>query len=105
MMQQLPLGTLDDADDFAMVVEKVENSWFQLSDICRSHGLCRTCSPVDLDLSGLPCQDNSPANQHRQFFEGPRAKTYVLYARKHRLLRTPVVIIENHTEFWLGLTG
>ena len=63
---------------------------------CFAHGQnCRITDAADIDLSGLPCQDNSRANFKRLFFEGPNSNTYSVWAKKHRQLRTPVLILEN----------
>lgn len=63
---------------------------------CFSHGRnCKITDDVDFDFSGLPCQDNSRANFARLFFEGPNSNTYIVWAKKHLQLRTPVLLLEN----------
>ena len=74
-------------------VELAPSQW------CYSHGqecpinTWRTCS--DIDMSGLPCEENSRANVNRRFLDGRFSDLYALWAQRHRRLRTPLVILEN----------
>lgn len=71
---------------------------------CRTHnGLCDSFVEADLELSGLPCPDNSKANRKRMFQEGPTGPVYIAWAERHKRLKTPLLIIENVREFWLRL--
>ena len=53
---------------------------------------------VDFDVSGLPCQDHSKANRNRQHFDGKHGSVYLAWAQKHKLAKTPLVILENVPE-------
>ena len=58
---------------------------------------------MDFDYSGLPCQDNSTANTQRKYFEGNNGSVYLVWAKKHRFLRTPLLILENTPEPWIKI--
>lgn len=51
---------------------------------------------IDFDVSGLPCQDNSRARHRRKFFvKGDHGSVYLCWGRRHRLAKTPLLILEN----------
>ncbi|CAE7205294.1 unnamed protein product, partial [Symbiodinium sp. CCMP2456] len=63
---------------------------------CTTHARqCRVDTPVMLDVSGLPCPDNSRAKRGRLFQEGPSGKVYIAWAAQHKLKQTPLLILEN----------
>ena len=70
-----------------------EMQWFQP---CSVHGvLCSTQTQVQIEVSGLPCPDNSRANVKRQFEEGRSGAVYIAWSRVHIAKRTPLLILEN----------
>ena len=71
---------------------------------CYTHGQqCPIMRTVDIDMSGLPCPDNSRANRKRKFEEGETSSVYAVWAKKHRILGTPVLVIENVVDPRIGL--
>ena len=68
------------------------------SQFCLTHG--GHCSLMK-DMSGLPCEDNSRANCKRRFLHGNFGSVYLLWAKHHRAMRTPVVLLENTPELWM----
>ena len=68
----------------------------QQTQWCYAHGtFCPINRRVDVDFSGLPCPDNSRANRNRMYEEGPSNGVYCVWAKKHRSLQTPLLILEN----------
>lgn len=66
---------------------------------CHTHArYCPSMVPLDFDVSGLPCQDNSRANHNRRFFEGKNSTENLAWAKRHVDLETPLLIIENTPE-------
>ena len=51
--------------------------------------------PTCVEVAGLPCPDNSRANAARAYEEGASSGIYCAWAKRHRHLKTPLVIIEN----------
>ncbi|CAJ1435494.1 unnamed protein product [Effrenium voratum] len=101
-MEQLVPGTIQSTDDLETKASKVNNAWIQQSQFCFSHGqMCETLRPVDVDMSGMPCQDNSRANHKRKFERGERFDTYLVWAKKHRVMKTPLIILENTSDIRL----
>ncbi|CAJ1446413.1 unnamed protein product [Effrenium voratum] len=50
---------------------------------------------IDVDFSGLPCEDNSKANHKRKFFEGRFNGCYLSWSKYHKTMGTPLLILEN----------
>ena len=89
---------------FSEKIEAIRGAPFHTHQHCFAHG--RQCSfweRVDLDCSGLPCQDNSKANAKRKFQEGRCAECYIVWAEKHKAMQTPLLILENTPESKLHL--
>jgi hypothetical protein len=96
IMEQVPSGCYNEDDVFECRLYYINQAWFQLSQHCRTHdSMCPTNRAVDVDLSGLPCTDNSRAKMGRQFLEGPTGQVYAVHAKKHSLLKTKLIILEN----------
>ena len=75
----------------------------QSHQYCDQHGgLCPCLQPVDVDFSGLPCQHNSRANRNRLFQDGPHSDIYIVWAKKHTALETPLLILENTPDRFSG---
>ena len=90
---------LQSLSTYAEVKAKVAQAHLQGCQYCYTHnGMCSTNRPVHIDFSGLPCEDNSRANQKRAYFEGRYGKLYPIWARMHKTRRTPLVILENSPE-------
>ena len=74
-------------------LSKCAMQWFQP---CSVHGsLCSAETQVQIDVSGLPCPDNSRCNIKRQFEEGSSGAVYIAWSRVHIAKRTPLLILEN----------
>ena len=74
----------------------IQNAPFVEQQYCFTHGMdCSCLVRSDLDFSGLPCQDNSRANFRRQFQEGRFNTCFMVWAKKHKALETPLLILEN----------
>ncbi|CAE7725718.1 unnamed protein product [Symbiodinium sp. CCMP2592] len=68
---------------------------------CLAHaGTCKV-PHVDLDVSGLPCVDNSRINIKRAFEEGGTGPLFAVWARRLRVYGIPMAILEN--DFKLGI--
>ena len=105
IMEQLPHGSVTDGT-FHSKLRSVNNSHFQGLQFCFTHGhSCCTLEHVDLDISGLPCQDNSKANKKRKFEEGKFVPAYMVWAKKHKLLGTPLIILENTPDSLWQVSG
>ena len=81
--------------------QRVEGVDLQCDQFCHAHN--KYCNALqskeaDIDLSGLPCPDNSRANKKRKFQEGPTAPVYIAWAKRHKKLQTRLIIIENVRE-------
>ena len=76
--------------------ELVDKCALAFDQWCYTHAKhCSILRPSDLDVSGLPCPDMSKANNKRRYQEGPTAGVYCVWAKKHRHLRTPLLLVEN----------
>ena len=96
VLEQLPRGSIREVGTFFEKLDDVNRAHLQKVQYCFQHGQC--CSAVravDVDVSGLPCQDNSRANIKRKLQDGRFVPVYMVWAKKHRHLRTPLLIIEN----------
>ena len=81
---------------FASKAEKVKQADFHSHQYCFAHGRqCSLWDCVDFDFSGLPCEDNSRMNFKRKFEEGRYAPCYMTWSKKHRAMKTPLLILEN----------
>ena len=73
-----------------------------LQQTCVVHGgECNPHRPVQLDVSGLPCTENSTANRKRKYEEGENAMVYLTWAKVQRRKQTPILILENVPATWL----
>jgi hypothetical protein len=99
VQEQVPQGSFDPESCFMEKYFKLRDCWFQESQYCYTHAkLCPVSGPgteVDVDVSGMPCTDNSTANNKREFEEGKTGPIYAIWARKHIVNRTVLVILEN----------
>ena len=99
VLAQVPPGSYDPNASLEDRTRDICEADLCQRQFCHTHGtLCPTLTPVDIDVSGLPCQDNSPCNGKRKFQFGPRFNVYVVWAKKHRRLRTPLLVLENVPE-------
>lgn len=65
---QIPPGTLDESASFQKRKAQCEKCNFRKTAFCHVHNKeCSLEDPADLNVSGLPCQDNSRANLNRLF--------------------------------------
>lgn len=69
---------------------------------CYTHGdSCNAMRCSDIDMSGLPCEENSRQNFRRKYMEGRFGDLYITWAHRHRMLQTPLIILENTEESWV----
>ncbi|CAE6970572.1 unnamed protein product [Symbiodinium sp. CCMP2592] len=96
IMEQLD-GTVDmSRGSFECKRRRVTAAALQRYQYCTTHAQpCCVDTPVMLDVSGLPCPDNSRANHGRLFEEGPSGKIYITWAAQHKRKQTPLLILEN----------
>ena len=81
---------------FQQKLRGLEQAPLAEKQFCFTHGSeCSIWDTVDLDFSGLPCQDNLRANTKRLFEQGRYAPCFIVWARKHRELGTRLLILEN----------
>ena len=100
VLKQLPDNCLDEDLGFWDRRNAVENSGVTLekTQFCHVHG--RPCplpqfGQIDVNMSGLPCQENSRMNFNRRFFEGRTGSCYIVWAKSHRDRKTPLLVLEN----------
>ncbi|CAE7241358.1 unnamed protein product [Symbiodinium necroappetens] len=96
ILDQLVGGGHGHTGDFVQKSESVEVQGLTSKQQCSTHG--RECSlqePVQIDVSGLPCPDNSRANRKRKYEEGPSGLVYITWAQRHKMNQTPLLLIEN----------
>ncbi|CAE7466337.1 ttn-1, partial [Symbiodinium sp. KB8] len=62
---------------------------------CVSHGHLCPVPRVDIDISGLPCTDNSQSNTRRMFQEGPTGPLFAIWARRLLTSQIPLAVLEN----------
>ena len=97
--ETVPEGSFDALASFDERKYQVNHAPMCTSQFCLTHGgHCSLMKGVDLDMSGLPCEDNSRANCKRHFLHGNFGSVYLLWAKHHRTMRTPVVLLENTPE-------
>ena len=99
ILDQLVGGGHGHTGDFVQKSESVEVQGLTSKQQCSTHG--RECSlqePVQIDVSGLPCPDNSRANRKRKYEEGPSGLVYITWAQRHKMNQTPLLLIENVPE-------
>lgn len=78
---------------------RIESATLNDHQWCNAHhDFCKVPTGAHIDLSGLPCPDNSKANRRRKFQEGPSGVIYAVWASMHKQQRTPLIIIENVPE-------
>lgn len=102
VVEQVPAQRISKSLAFRPRREQVETLPLLEKQWCFTHGTyCQNgVARVDVDFSGLPCQDMNTANVNRQFFEGPNGTCYIVWARRHRIQRTPLLILENVRDTW-----
>ena len=89
-------GAFSSSGCFTEKLTEVSRCFLQQVQYCHKHGrMCPTTSQVDLDVSGLPCQDNSRCNRKRKLEEGRYVPVYMVWAKKHKQMRTALLILEN----------
>jgi len=94
-------GSFQEHDNFAKRVMDVETAGLKSTQFCHTHGgECPINKPVDVDMSGLPCEDNSTAGK-RMYLHGRFGSCYLVWAKFHREMATPVLVLENTPAFWL----
>ncbi|CAE7029452.1 unnamed protein product [Symbiodinium sp. CCMP2592] len=74
---------------------------------CLTHACACRVPHVDLDVSGLPCVDNSRINIKRMYEQGGTGPLFAVWARRLRAYGIPMAILENDfkTEILNGLLG
>ena len=97
ILDQIDMKEVDDNLPFQEKRKLIDSMPLRSKQVCYTHGFdnCPVLQHVDIDMSGLPCPDNSRANSRRLFEEGPSAPIYILWAKKHKELATPLLILEN----------
>ena len=101
LLEQVPADSFVETDSFGKRALDVEKAGLSTHQFCYMHGgLCPLVKPVDIDMSGLPCEDNSTANVNRRFLDGRFGSCYIVWAKKHRSARTPLLVLENTPELW-----
>ena len=93
---QVPQISWSPEDPFLVKLQRIRAQDLLRHQFCYAHGaICNSFEPVDVDFSGLPCQENSRANSGRLFQDGRHSDIYVTWAKKHTVLQTPLLILEN----------
>lgn len=101
LLEQVPADSFVETDSFCKRALDVEKAGLSTHQFCHVHGgLCQLMKPVDFDMSGLPCEDNSTANVKRRYLDGRFGSCYLIWAKKHRSQRTPLLVLENTPELW-----
>ena len=99
ILQQVPANVDVASGDFASKKQRINQCCLAPNQQCMTHNkACSLNVPVDIDMSGLPCPDNSRANNKRKFEEGASGPIYITWAKHHRSNRTPLLILENVPE-------
>ncbi|CAE8646942.1 unnamed protein product [Polarella glacialis] len=102
LLEQVPGGSYNPADRFHEKARAISLAWLNQSQECKVHdGFC-WIQPVDLDISGLPCTDNSRSGL-KKYEEGPAGPIFAVYAKRHIANKTPLLIIENTRELRLDV--
>jgi hypothetical protein len=99
LLQSVNDGDLPSEGDFKSRFDKISKLPLSKTMHCFTHGTeCRVDTPDhagEVNFSGLPCEENSRCNAQRQFLNGRFANLYGCWARRHKVLRTPLLILEN----------
>ena len=96
LKEQVPHGQIKETLPFRARAGQVARLPLCQHQYCYTHGVfCQSAARVDFEVAGLPCQDNSRANQNRRFFEGNHGSVYLAWARRHSELQTPLILVEN----------
>lgn len=102
ILEQVRSDCYDPNASFSEKLAQINASRLQKRRFCFTHNrFCALLTEdklVDIDVSGLPCPDNSRANWKRLYQEGPSGPIYIVWAKKHKLARTPLLILENVPE-------
>lgn len=94
LMDRVPGATVARGMPYAEKCRRLGECWMQQSSWRATHGgFCR-CEPVDVDFSGLPCVDFSPAGERRGL-DGDTIELFIVWARLHCAQQAPLVILEN----------
>lgn len=92
----MPEGSFNPDDDFATQAQSIDRAMMSTSQHCVTHGgHCTLLKPVDFDVSGLPCEENSRANCKRKYLQGRFGSLYLVWSKYHRTMRTPMMILET----------
>ena len=99
VVQKIPPNSFNEDADFESRRHQIDSAMMSSSQFCYMHGgHCSLLKPVDLDVSGLPCEENSRANHKRKYMQGRFGNLYLVWAQYHREMRTPLLILENTPE-------
>jgi len=94
----LPPDSFNPDGPFREKVRAIHRAPLRTSQHCFTHG--KDCPifgshvDIDLDISGLPCPDHSPAGL-RMHEQGKTSAVFACHAKLHCALQTPLLIIEN----------
>ena len=98
-MEMVAVAPLPQTATFEQQRAHADTAVLQGMQFCHSHRtLCSLLRPVDFDVSGLPCEDNSRANTKRKFQHGRFAGCYAAWCKYHRDMQTPLLVLENTPE-------
>ncbi|CAL1145743.1 unnamed protein product [Cladocopium goreaui] len=101
ILEQVPKESIPESLDFFARRDVVQKLPLKKNQFCYSHG--KNCQlpkagEVDIDVSGMPCQENSRINLNRLFMEGKTGSVYLVWAKSHRRKKTPLLVLENTPE-------
>ncbi len=54
----------------------------------------------DVEMAGLPCEENSRQNYQRKFMEGRFGNVYPVWAHRQKKQKTSLIILENTEDLW-----
>ena len=101
LVEHIPPEARPHRGTFRERVEQVNAAPLLDRQYCYTHRCyCTSLKETDLEMSGLPCEENSRANTRRRFFEGRFSNLYAIWAKRHRKLGTKLIILENTEETW-----
>lgn len=96
LLGKIPDGFINKSNDFESRRASIDSAPISSTQLCVTHGgHCSVLKIVDLDCSGLPCEDNSRANHKRKYLHGRFGDCYLVWSKFHRFMRTPLIILEN----------
>ena len=99
LCQSINSGILPQEGDFKHRNSQISELPLSRTQYCFTHGEhCRIDAAEhagEINFSGLPCEENSKANVNRKFLNGRFANLYSCWGRRHKVLRTPLLILEN----------